>query len=101
MRVILCTCPPGSADEIADAILKDRLAACVNILSGVKSKYWWDDKISTDSESLLIIKTRDDLLDDLISRIKQVHSYDVPEIIALEIKEGNTDYLNWIAEETR
>ena len=101
MRMALCTCPQESADEIADAILKDHLAACVNMLPGVKSKYWWGGELHTDSECLLIIKTRADLVERLVARIKESHPYDVPEIVAFEIKEGNPDYLNWIAEETR
>lgn len=101
MRMVLCTCPQESADDIADAVLGDRLAACVNIISQVRSKYWWEGKINTDNESLLIMKTRDDLVADLIAKIKEVHPYEVPEVIAFDIKEGNADYLKWIAEETR
>jgi periplasmic divalent cation tolerance protein len=100
MRMLLCTCPQDSADGIADAILKDRLAACVNIVPGIRSKYWWEGKINTDDESLLIIKTRNDLVADLITRIKEAHPCDVPEIIAFQITEGNADYLRWIGEET-
>jgi len=101
MRMVLCTCPQGSADSIADAILKDRLAACVNIIPEIRSKYRWKGELQADSESLLIIKTRADLVADLITRVKEVHPYQVPEIIAFEIKEGNADYLRWISEETR
>jgi len=101
MRMLLCTCPRESADGIANAILEDRLAACVNIVPGIRSKYWWEGKINNDVESLLIIKTRDDLVADLIARIKEVHPYEVPEIIAFQIMEGNADYLRWIGEETR
>lgn len=101
MRMLLCTCPQESADSIADAILKDRLAACVNIVPGIKSKYWWKGQLNTDNESLLIMKTRGDLVADLIARVKEVHPYEVPEIIAFEIREGNADYLKWIDEETK
>ena len=101
MRMVLCTCPQESADSIADAVLKDRLAACVNIVSGIRSKYWWKGKLESDDESLLIMKTRVDLVADLVTRIKEAHPYDVPDIIAFEIKEGNADYLKWIDEETR
>ena len=101
MRMVLCTCPQDSADSIADAVLEARLAACVNVVPGVRSKYWWEGQINTDSESLLIIKTRADLVADLIARIREVHPYEVPEIIAFEIKEGNPEYLRWMGEETR
>jgi len=101
MRMVLCTCPQNEADNIADAILKERLAACVNIAVGIKSKYWWEGELHTDTESLLIIKTRAELVPDLIARIKELHSYEVPEIISFEIKEGNAGYLQWIAQETK
>jgi periplasmic divalent cation tolerance protein len=101
MRVLFCTCPQESADSIADAILRDRFAACVNIVTGIRSKYRWEGQLNSDDESLLIIKTRGDLVTDLIARIKEVHPYEVPEIIAFEIKEGNADYLRWIDEETK
>ena len=101
MRVVFCTCPQESVDSVVDAILKGRLAACVNIVPGIKSKYWWKGQLETDSESLLIIKTRDDLVTDLIAGIKEVHPYEVPEVIAFEVREGNIDYLEWVAEETR
>jgi periplasmic divalent cation tolerance protein len=101
MRMVFCTCPQDSADNIADAVLEARLAACVNVVPGVRSKYWWEGQINADSESLLIIKTRADLVADLIARIKEVHPYEVPEIIAFQIKEGNPEYLRWIGEETR
>ena len=100
MRMVLCTCPQESADYIADAVLEARLAACVNIVPGVRSKYWWEGKLESDDESLLIIKTRAKLVENLITKIKTAHPYDVPEIIAFEIREGNADYLKWIAEET-
>jgi periplasmic divalent cation tolerance protein len=101
VRVVLCTCPQDSADNIADVVLKDRLTACTNIVSGIKSKYWWKGQLNTDSESLLIMKTRSDLVADLIARIKEVHPYEAPEVVAFEIKEGNADYLRWIREETK
>jgi len=68
MRMVFCTCPQEEADSIADTILKDRLAACVNIVPVIRSKYWWEGQINTDNESLLIIKTRDDPMTDLINR---------------------------------
>ena len=100
MRMVLCTCPQESADNIADAVLEARLAACVNIVPGVRSKYWWKGKLESDDESLLIMKTRAELVENLITKIKAAHPYDVPEIIAFKIREGNADYLKWIAEET-
>lgn len=100
MRVVLCTAPEEQAEKIAEAILEAKLAACINLTGKVKSKYWWEGKIQTDEEILLIIKTRQELMEPLIKKIKEVHPYQVPEIISLEIKEGSSDYLNWILAST-
>jgi periplasmic divalent cation tolerance protein len=101
VRIVFVTCPPGEAQAIADAVLRDRLVACVNEVPSVTSRYWWKGKLERDSESLLIMKTRDDLVGRVITRIRGVHSYDVPEIITTEIREGNPDYLAWIDESCR
>lgn len=101
MRIIFCTCPRDLSDAIAEALLQEKLVACVNIIGEIKSKYWWNGEINTDIESLLIMKTRDDLVNSVIQKIKEVHTYQVPEIISVEIKEGNADYLEWIKRETQ
>ena len=101
MRIIFCTCPKDSSEVIADAVLNERLVACVNIIEGVKSKYWWNNELNTDIECLLIMKTRDELIDSVIQKIKEVHPYQVPEIISVEISEGNKDYIEWIKKETQ
>jgi len=96
MHIAFCTTPEDKAESIADFILESKLAACVNIVSKVKSKYWWDNKIQCDQETLLIIKTREELINPLIEKIKEIHPYDVPEIIFIKIENGNKDYLDWI-----
>jgi periplasmic divalent cation tolerance protein len=99
--VILVTA--GSSEEaakIADSLLARWKAACVNIVPGVSSIFRWQGNIESAQESLLVVKTRLSLLDDVVALIKQVHSYDVPEIIALPIIGGNQDYLQWVSEET-
>ncbi len=88
------------AREIAHAIVDRRLAACVQILGGVESIFWWEGKKEEAREWMLFIKTTMDLYSRLEEAIKEVHPYEVPEIIALPIVDGNNDYLRWIADET-
>ena len=95
--VVLVTTGTGEeAHKIADKLLIEKKAACVNILPGVSSFFWWEGKINSARDNLLIIKTKADLLDDVISLVKQLHSDKVPEIIALPIVGGNSDYLEWL-----
>ncbi len=88
------------AQKIAVAILEARLAACVNIIDGISSLFWWQAKIDSAQEALLVIKTRKALFPKLAEKIKSLHSYDVPEIIAVPIVEGDKKYLHWIDEST-
>ena len=87
---------PETTQKITDKLLTERKAACVNIVPKVESHYWWQGKIESANELLLIVKTRAALLDELIVLVKQNHSYTVPEIIALPIIGGNEDYLKWV-----
>ncbi|MBU0701042.1 divalent-cation tolerance protein CutA [bacterium] len=96
--VVLITAPKAEAKEMAMTLVQEKLAACANIIDIVSSVYWWEGKIQNDEESLLILKTKQDMVDALIARTKQIHSYTVPEIIVLPIIKGNQDYLNWISE---
>ena len=99
---VLMMAPAGHATrKIVDAVLKARLAACVNVVPGVRSAYWWKGKREAARESLLIVKTRRSLLPRLEKAVKAVHPYDVPEIIALPIVRGNASYLAWLAAETK
>jgi periplasmic divalent cation tolerance protein len=86
--------------DIAQQIVKERLAACVTVTSAVQSFYWWEENISNDQEFILFIKTRTSLFPQLEKRIKSLHSYQVPEIIALPIHSGSKDYLDWIIQNT-
>jgi len=98
-QLVLSTCPNKDvAEKIACEIVTDKLAACVNILPEIKSIYSWQGKIEHSNEVQLIIKTKAALFQTLSERIIQLHPYDVPEIIALDIVQGNHPYLQWIDE---
>jgi periplasmic divalent cation tolerance protein len=102
--LILVLVTAGSGEEahsIADKLLAEHKAACVNILPGVSSFFRWKGKVDSAKETLLVIKSKQSLLDDVIKLVKANHSYEVPEIIALPIIGGNPDYLDWIEKETR
>lgn len=89
------------AEKISSGLLKEKLAACVNIVKGVDSHFWWQGKLDKAKEALLIIKTRKSLFTRLVKKVKSLHSYKVPEIIALAVIAGHKPYLDWIHESTR
>jgi periplasmic divalent cation tolerance protein len=89
-----------TADAIASGLLKERLAACVTTLPGAESSYWWKSRIETSSETLLIIKTRRILRENIIQFVKLNHPYDVPETIFTEIDGASQEYLDWIGANT-
>ena len=89
------------ARKIAEILVGQRTVACVNIVPKVKSLFRWRDRVEEAEESLLIAKTRAELFPEIMNLVKQTHSYEVPEIIALPITQGNPDYLSWISKETR
>jgi periplasmic divalent cation tolerance protein len=96
--VVLCTTPsPEVSAELARGLVEAELAACVNILPSVRSIYRWQGSTHDDSESLMLIKTRNARFESLADWIKQHHPYDEPEIIALPIAAGSPSYLAWIA----
>ncbi|MFZ3264406.1 MAG: divalent-cation tolerance protein CutA [Terriglobales bacterium] len=101
-RVVLTTC--GSLEEartIASDLVEHQLAACVNIIPGVESIYRWQGKVETSSECLLIIKTTGQVFERLRDALRELHSYDLPECIAIAIEDGSAPYLNWIEESVR
>ena len=84
------------AEKIAGALLKEKLIACANIIDGVSSLFWWQGKIDRAREALLILKTRESVFKKLETRIKSLHSYKVPEIIAVHVASGSKEYLAWV-----
>jgi periplasmic divalent cation tolerance protein len=97
----LSTCPNADvAARIARALVEERLAACVNRLPGVNSTYRWQGEIHEDAEVLLLIKTTRERFDALRDRLAELHPYEVPELIALEVADGLPAYLDWLAGET-
>ena len=97
--VLITTGSVEEAQKIAAALLEKREAACVNIIPQVSSRFWWEGKIDSAEESLLLVKTKIQMLDDVISLVKESHSYDVAEVIALPVVGGNLDYLDWMDRE--
>ena len=96
-RVVFVTVPTREEGQsIARDLLERRLCACVNIVDRVSSFFWWEGKIDTAQEFLLVIKTRATLVKKVTSAVKALHSYKVCEVIAVPIQGGNRDYLNWI-----
>ncbi|MDP6647315.1 MAG: divalent-cation tolerance protein CutA [Dehalococcoidales bacterium] len=99
--VLVTTDTSEEAHKIADRLLNERKAACVNIVSGVSSFFWWQSKLDSAQEYLLVIKTRGVVLADVIRLVKQMHSNEIPEVVALPIVGGNPDYLEWLDKEVR
>ncbi|HKT51140.1 MAG TPA: divalent-cation tolerance protein CutA [Candidatus Angelobacter sp.] len=101
-RIVLTTAgSPQEAEKIARALVERRLAACVNVIPQIQSVYRWKQKIEQETEWLLIIKTRLNMFESVRDAIKELHSYDLPECIMLDVSDGSEAYLNWINENTR
>eukprot|EP00877_Chromochloris_zofingiensis_P010914 jgi/Chrzof1/6076/Cz17g08020.t1 len=99
--VVYVTVPDeNTGKQIAAKLVEDHLVACVNMVPGVQSIYWWDNKVNYDSELMLIIKTRESLLGALTTQVKQLHPYDEPEVIAMPIIGGSDTYIAWLKDST-
>ena len=98
--VFVTTSTEEEAQKIAGLLLEKRKAACVNVVPRVNSRFWWQGKLDSAQESLLIIKTRAALVPQITDMVKKAHSYTVPEVVALPIVGGNEDYLDWVDQET-
>jgi periplasmic divalent cation tolerance protein len=85
------------ANKIAKALLEAKLIACANIIDGVQSLFWWQGKIDSSKEVLMVLKTKKNLFKKVSVKVKSLHSYQTPEIIALALVDGSKDYLAWIS----
>jgi len=99
--VLVTTASEVEATTIGKTIVKQGLAACANILALKKSIFQWEGQIVEEQECLIMMKSRSDLFDDLAMAVKRLHSYKVPEIVAVPIVQGSQDYLKWVMESTR
>lgn len=100
--VVFSTFPdPDKAAEVARILVTEQLAACVNIVGGVRSIYRWEGEISDDRETLAVIKTTSERFEEMRSRLVALHPYQVAEVIALPVESGHAPYLAWVADETR
>ena len=98
--VYVTTNDRAEALEIGRALVEARLAACANIIEPVTSIYWWESAVQEDAETVLVLKTQAELVESLTERVKALHSYACPCVVALPIEGGNPAYLDWIADET-
>ena len=101
VRVVMITAPDAdTAAELARALVTERLAACVNLVPGIRSFYRWEGQVNDDSEVLLLAKTRDDRCAALAARVLDLHPYDLPEVLALPAVGGSEAYLDWVRSES-
>lgn len=99
---VYITCPDlACAQRIGRELVRQKLAACANILEGMHSIYWWEGELTEDQEVVLLLKTQAGLAERLIEACKLIHPYEVPCIVSWPIIKANPEYLNWIAQETQ
>lgn len=96
LRLVLSTAPPDVAERLATAWVEAGLAACVNLVTGVRSVYRWEGGVQNDPETLLLAKTRADRVEDLVAALRAAHPYDVPEVLIWAPEAGAPDYLAWV-----
>ena len=100
MRIVLCNCTPAEADQLAETLVRERLAACVNLMP-VTSFYEWEGVIQQDAEVTLLIKTATETIEPLKARIHELHSYDVPEIVVVDaLPSSDAAYVAWVRQQT-
>jgi len=95
--VTLITAPIQVAEQIASTLIEENLAACVNVIEKVRSVYRWEGHVEKAEEALLIVKGMTEKTEELIARVREIHPYEIPEVISLAIQAGNQDFLDWLA----
>lgn len=100
MKIVLCNCAPKDAESIAKSLVENRIAACVNVIPGVKSFYHWEGKLCCDEEVTLLIKIRQHDFSLLEKKLTELHPYDVPEIVEVNVSNVNTAYVKWLYKST-
>lgn len=101
LKIVLSNCSPDESAELARALVEEKLAACVNIIPGIKSFYTWEGELHEDTEDTLLIKTSPERYEEMKARLVELHSYDVPEVIALESSDVLDSYARWAHEQIR
>ncbi len=102
VMVVLVTAPDAETGaRLARSLVEERLAACANLIPGVRSIYRWEGRVQDDAEVLLVLKTRAERVDALAARVSELHPYDVPEVVALPAVGGSRAYLDWVRGESR
>jgi len=96
--VVLVTCPPDKAQGIAEALVEERVAACVNVVSSLNSVYRWKGELHRENEAMLLVKTTRDRFEALKQAVLKHHPYELPEVIAVVVDRGHTPYLEWVIE---
>lgn len=99
--IVMVTAPVKEAGTLAKTLVEERLVACANLVPGIRSFFWWQGKTEDEPEVLCVMKTRSSLFEAVKDRVGELHSYEVAEVIAVGILDGNPAYLDWIAENTR
>jgi periplasmic divalent cation tolerance protein len=100
MRIVFVTCPPNQAAPMLRQLVEEALVAGGNIMGGVRSIYRWKDKICDEPEEVLLMETSDARVEALMKRVRELHPYEVPKILTFEPREGPSDYLQWVEQET-
>jgi len=98
LAMAIITAPKENADSLAGGIVERKLGACVQVVSGAQSTFMWQGKVEQEEESLLLVKTKTELQDELVAYLDEAHPYDVPELVLFPIAGGHKDYLEWMEE---